>query len=271
MNEINASKIGLVVFDWAGTVVDYGCVAPAIVFQKVFEQKGIELTREEILKPMGMEKKDHICELLRMEHVTAQWRQQYGKTWGEEDVDSLYCSFEEMLDDVVADYSTVMSGVEETVKWLRDSGIVIGSTTGYTTKIMKKVCKRAAKDGYVPDYVVTPDITGNGRPEPFMIYENMRLADVYPADRVVKVGDTVMDILEGKNAGVWTVGVLEGSSLAGLSLEESNKLSAEEKAKLYRETKDIYIETGADFVIDKLSELPSVIETLGGKKETLDE
>ena len=66
-------KIKLAVFDWAGTTVDYGCVAPLAVFEKIFENKNIHLTREEILKPMGMGKRDHIETLLRTENATEQW------------------------------------------------------------------------------------------------------------------------------------------------------------------------------------------------------
>ena len=49
-------EIKLIVFDWAGTTVDYGCIAPLAVFERIFENKNIHLTREAILKPMGMGK-----------------------------------------------------------------------------------------------------------------------------------------------------------------------------------------------------------------------
>lgn len=49
--------IQLLVFDWAGTTVDYGSSAPETVFERVFESAGIHLTRDEINRPMGMEKK----------------------------------------------------------------------------------------------------------------------------------------------------------------------------------------------------------------------
>ena len=42
------NKVKLVVFDWAGTTVDYGCMAPYVVFDRVFTDKGIKLTKEEI-------------------------------------------------------------------------------------------------------------------------------------------------------------------------------------------------------------------------------
>lgn len=259
---MNEERVKLVVFDWAGTVVDYGCVAPAVVFQKTFENWDIQLTKEEILKPMGMEKKDHIRELLRLEHVTKTWRELRGSDWTEDDVEVMYQTFEKMLADIVADYSKVMPGVKETVNKLREQNIAIGSTTGYTAEIMEKVMTRATKEGYTPDYLVTPEKVGSGRPGPFMIYENMKKSNVYPPSCVVKVGDTTMDILEGVNAGGWTVGVLDGSSQVGLSYEEAQKITASEREERWEKAKKIYQNAGADFVIEDITKLPDVIEEI---------
>ena len=65
MNDSN--QIQMVVFDWAGTTVDYASSAPSTVFDRVFTSVGIKLTKEEINCPMGMEKKAHIRELLSSE------------------------------------------------------------------------------------------------------------------------------------------------------------------------------------------------------------
>lgn len=258
MNE----NVRLVIFDWAGTTVDFGCMAPAVVFKKVFEQKKIYLSKEEILKPMGMEKKDHIRELLKLDHVTVDWKKEQGYEWTENDVDEMYLIFEAMLSDIVADYSVVIPGVEETISQLKEEGIKIGSTTGYTREIMDRVLAKAAEGGYSPDYLVTPDVVGSGRPGPFMIYENMRQAGIYPISSVVKVGDTIMDISEGVNAGVWTVGILEGSSLAGLSQEEAEQMSDAEKTVLYEQAEKKYREAGADYVIRNITELPNIIKLI---------
>lgn len=259
---MNKKQVRLVIFDWAGTVVDYGCVAPAVVFQKTFEHWEIPLTKEEILKPMGMEKKDHIRQLLRLEQVTKTWRELKGRDWTEQDVEEMYQSFEKMLADIVADYSEVMPGVKETVENLRKQKIVIGSTTGYTAEIMQKVTARAAKEGYLPDYLVTPEEVGTGRPGPFMVYENMRRSNVYPPCCVVKVGDTTMDILEGVSAGVWTVGILEGSSQVGLFYEEAQEMSGLEKEIRWKKAEELYRNAGADFVIEDITKLPKVVEEI---------
>lgn len=262
---MNENQIQLVIFDWAGTTVDYGCIAPVVVFKKTFEQKGICLSKEEILIPMGMEKKDHIRELLKLEHVAGEWKKLYERDWKESDVEELYQIFESRLADIVADYSELISGVKETAAELRKEGIRIGSTTGYTAEIMEKVISRAKESGYEPDYLVTPEVVGSGRPGPFMIYENMKKAAVYPISNVVKVGDTTMDILEGVNAGVWTVGILEGSSQAGISMEEAENLSNMEKEILYDKAEKKYKDAGADFVIRHITELPEVVRCINQK------
>lgn len=44
--------IQAVIFDWAGTTVDYGCFAPVQAFQEAFAHHGVPVTLEETRKPM---------------------------------------------------------------------------------------------------------------------------------------------------------------------------------------------------------------------------
>ena len=61
-----------------------------------------------------------------------------------------------------------------------------------------------------------------------MIFRNMEELKLSDVRKVMKVGDTVSDIREGKNAGLYTVGIIEGSSVVGLSQREFEALSPEE-------------------------------------------
>ena len=79
---------------------------------------------------------------------------------------------------------------------------------------------------------------------------------------VIKVGDTKADILEGINAGVWSVGVIVGSSEMGLSIEEFEGLSKEEKQKVIEETRLKMESYGANFTIETLAELPALVEKI---------
>ena len=259
MNGDSNTGVEMVVFDWAGTTVDYASSAPAEVFERVFKAAGVELTLKEINGPMGMEKKAHIRALLSLERAQEQWKRKYERSWNEDDVERLYESFEDNLEAIVESRSIPIEGVVDTVNEIRRMGIKIGSTTGYNERIMKRVEPVAKSYGYEVDCIITPDATGSARPAPFMIFECMRRMNVYPASKVVKVGDTIVDIKEGKNAGAWSIGILTGSNLLGLSKNDVENLSREELKVLKKEAMDKYLAAGADMVIDTINELPKVI------------
>ena len=177
----------------------------------------------------------------------------------EEDAERLYEKFEGILYQMVAEYSVPIPGVVDTVQQLRKQGLKIGSTTGYTSQMMKQVLPKARGLGYEADCVVTPDVTGASRPTPFMLYECMRRLNVYPPSAVVKVGDTVVDIQEGKNAGAWSIGILTGSNLLGLTQAEYEAMAPDELEQRKQAAAERYLEAGADLVIDSIRELPDAV------------
>ena len=256
-------KIETVILDWAGTTVDYGCMAPVHAFFEAFKQYGIHVSTEEIREPMGRLKKDHIRYLLNLPNVLSQWRKKYSKEPDEADVEAIYHVFEEQVFKGLSNYSKIKPNVLTVVAEIRALGISVGSTTGYTREMMEVVRKTAENQGYVPDYVVTPDeVSGFGRPYPYMIFANMQQLKTTSVSHVVKVGDTVADIQEGKHAGVKTIGIIAGSSLVGLTEEEEAQLSTEEKATLFQKVKETYYSAGADYVIETIKDLPKVIKEI---------
>lgn len=253
-------KIEAVIFDWAGTTVDYGCFAPVQAFVEVFRKAGIEPTMEEVRKPMGMLKRDHIKTMLEMPRIRDLWVEKYTQEPGESDIDRLYESFEENLMGILDQFAAPKPYVLDAIGKLRGKGIKIGSTTGYTDEMMAVVVPKAKEAGYEPDAWFSPNSVGNaGRPYPYMIFKNMEVLRITSVENVVKVGDTISDIKEGKNAGVYTIGVIEGSSELGLSQEEYEGLSQYEKDRLAEEITKTYIEAGADAVIQNMSELLKVL------------
>lgn len=222
--------IQAVIFDWAGTTVDYGCFAPVQAFQEAFAHHGVPVTLEETRKPMGMLKRDHIRTMLRMERIARAWEETHGRPAGEEDVEAVYAQFEPKLFSILDQFSTPKPFAVETAAALREMGLKIGSTTGYTDSMMHIVVPKAAQLGYAPDFWISPDgVGGKGRPYPYMIFENLKALEVSGVKNAVKVGDTVSDIQEGVSAGVWSVGVVEGSSVLGLSQGEYEALPPEER------------------------------------------
>lgn len=245
-----------VIFDWAGTTVDYGCFAPVQAFVEVFRHFGVEPTMEEVRKPMGMLKIDHIRTMLGMERIKKQWTILHQREPKESDVKAMFELFEGKLLSILDRFVQPKPGVAETVEKLRSMGIAVGSTTGYTDKMMEIVVPLAREQGYAPDCWFSPDSVGQkGRPFPYMIFRNMEALGLPDVRRVLKVGDTVSDIREGKNAGVFTVGVVVGSSEMGLTQEEYENLSEEEQKKRCDEAADRFWAAGADGVIMNLSEL----------------
>ena len=256
-------KIEAVIFDWAGTTVDYGCFAPVQAFSEVFKEFGVTPTMEEVRKPMGMLKIDHIRTMLSMDRIKACWQEVYNRPSNEEDVQKMYAVYESKLLSVLDQYADPKPYVLEAIKELREKNIKIGSTTGYTDKMMAIVTKEAEKNGYRPDAWFSPDsVNLKGRPYPYMIFQNMQALEIKSVEKVLKVGDTISDIKEGKNAGVLTIGVIEGSSEMGLSKEEYEALTKEEKEERCNKVKTAFLEAGTDDVILNMSELNNYIEKL---------
>ena len=76
----------------------------------------------------------------------------------------------------------------------------------------------------------------------------------------LKVGDTLSDIREGVHAGVKTVGILEGSSLVGLSEKEMEALSCEERSQVFDKARKAYLEAGADWVVEDIRGIFDLIQ-----------
>ena len=234
-------KIEAVIFDWAGTTVDYGCFAPVQAFSEVFKEFGVTPTMEEVRKPMGMLKIDHIRTMLSMDRIQQCWQEKYNRPSNEEDVQKMYAVYEAKLLSVLDQYADP-------------------KPYGYTDKMMTIVTKCAEENGYRPDVWFSPDsVELKGRPYPYMVFKNMQELEVTSVANVVKVGDTISDIKEGKNAGVLSIGVIEGSSELGLSEEEYEALSQEEKDSLCKKVRTSFLEAGADAVILNMSELNEYI------------
>src|ERR1700722_11037194 len=130
---------------------------------------------------------------------------------------------------IITQHSQIIEGVVDVVRNWQNRGILIGSSTGYTRDMLAPVLAQAAQQGYNPDASVCPDEVGAGRPAPWMLMRNAQLLDVYPPAACVKIGDTVVDIEEGKNAGMWTIGLTRTGNLIGLDQEQWELLPEETK------------------------------------------
>lgn len=249
-----------VIFDWAGTTVDYGCFSPVQAFVEAFESKGISPTLAEVREPMGMLKVDHVRTMLGMDRISQLWRETHGSDWTEDDVQDIYEISEAKILELIPTYSSLKPYVADTIAKLREAGIKIGSTTGYTSGMMELVLPRAESEGYSPDAMFTPDhVNGFGRPYPYMVFRNLEALQIDSVHKAIKVGDTVSDIREGQHAGMATVGIIEGSSIMGLTQDEYNALSDSEREEADAKVVATYEEVGATHIIRDIRGLTDIL------------
>jgi phosphonoacetaldehyde hydrolase len=260
-----AEGLQAVVFDWAGTVIDHGSLAPMGVFVKAFAQFGVDLTIPEARGPMGMAKREHIRTLLALPRVAAAWTQKHGQAPGEDDIDAVYKVFVPMNVAVVADYATLIEGAAHTVAALRARGLKIGSTTGYIREIMEPLLPLAAKQGYAPDNLVCAGDLALGRPSPLMMYQTFLDLGVWQGWRCVKVDDTEVGIAEGLNAGTWTVGVALTGNAFGLTQDDTRALPKAEFDRMRAAAVSKLVRSGAHYVIDSVADIAPVIDAIEGR------
>jgi phosphonoacetaldehyde hydrolase len=257
--------VKLVVLDWAGTTMDYGCYAPAVVFIEVYRRRGVEITMEQARRPMGLHKRDHIKALGQYEDVARLWTQAHGCPMNEQDVDGMFADFQPLQLQCLADYADLIPGTLETVAALRERGIRIGSSTGYFTEAMELLKGEAARRGYVPDSSVCATQVPAGRPQPWMVIQNMMNTGVYPPEAVVKVDDTKPGIGEGLNAGTWTIGLAKTGNEVGLNLQELEALTPAELERKLATARDGLAKSGAHYVVDGISDILPVIDDINAR------
>ncbi|MBO0346547.1 phosphonoacetaldehyde hydrolase [Roseibium sp. CAU 1637] len=256
------TRFKAVVFDWAGTMIDFGSFAPMGVFVKAFAQFGITASIAQARAPMGAPKWDHIRAMMDDPDISTQWTAKHGAVPTDDDVDQVYKIFVPMNEEVVADFATLVPGARDLVTWLRARDMKIGSTTGYTRSIMERVLPVAAAQGYEPDNLICADDLSEGRPGPLGMYQCFVDLGVYPPTAVLKIDDTAPGIKEGVAAGCPTVGVALSGNTVGKTPEELAALSPHEIEGLRQKATAELKAAGADYVIDTVADLPKLIEEL---------
>ena len=252
-----------VVFDWAGTMIDFGSFAPMGVFVKAFAEFGIPVSIAQARGPMGLPKWDHVQAMLAMPEIAAAWHAKHGRAPTRDDVDAVYKVFVPMNESAVVDYCTLIPGAKSTYDQLLAAGLKVGSTTGYTRSIMANVLPLAAQQGYTPSNLVCADDLPHGRPTPMGMYKCFVDLDVWPASAVLKVDDTAPGIAEGVAAGCPTVGLALSGNEAGLTAEQFAAMSEAEKAPIRARCTQVLKDAGADFVIDTVADLPELMRRQG--------
>src|SRR5512134_2573597 len=222
-------KIQAVLLDWAGTTMDYGCMAPAVVFVEVYKRQGVPISMDEARAPMGAHKRVHIQKISQLDTVRQRWQQAHGRLPTEADVDRMVADFVPLQLECLSQYSEMIPGALEAVAAMRKRGMKIGSTTGYLREMMEINLRDAKKQGYEPDSTVCASDVPAGRPYPYMCLQNVINLQVSPVESCVKIDDTIPGVEEGLNAGMWTIGLAVSGNEVGMMLEQWKALPENEK------------------------------------------
>lgn len=251
-----------IVFDWAGTTVDYGSCAPASVFQEIFASRGVPITAAQAREPMGRAKRDHIAAIGSMPAVDEAWRARHaGQPVSEADIDAMYADFLPLQKSTLEQHSDVIAGVPAMVAWCRAQGLKIGSTTGYTRELLEIVVRCAAQQGYAPDCACGAEDAPQGRPAPFLLYECAKRLEVYPLWRMVKVDDTPVGIEAGRNAGCWTIGVTRTGNCVGLSAAQWEQLDEGERRTKLKSAEQQLLAAGAHACVESVADIQPLLES----------
>lgn len=258
-----------VIFDWAGTTVDFGSFAPTQIFVDAFQTAyGFDLSLDEARGPMGLGKWQHIEALGRDPAIAARWQAQFGRPMGQADVRHLYDTFIPLQVERVGLHSALIPGVLDVVQGLRQRGFKIGSTTGYPRQVMERLMVLASAQGYTPDCTVcADDLPAGARPGPWMALHCVQQLRIGAVSHCVKVDDTVPGMAEGLNAGMWTVGLALSGSPAGWTLAQYQTADEATRGHMRNRVSAELFAAGAHYVIDTVADLPVVLQDIEQRLE----
>jgi len=215
------------------TVFDKGDVAGA--FLASFAGFGYAIPKEAAQKVMGFRKMDAVRMLLEELYPADASNDQL--------IESIHQAF---TYNMIRFYESSrdlkpLPFAEEIFSWLQKKGIKRALNTGFTKEITETILRRLHwLPGSTIDYVISSDEVAHGRPYPDMIHAIMRKLNLNDPKRVIKIGDTEVDVEEGKQAGcVYVIAVTTGAY-------------SREKLELAH----------PDKIIDSLEDLPSIFGSL---------
>ena len=248
-------KIKLVILDIGGTVCDgpqdlshlypnddgLAVKGPVIVFEMMFQKYGMEIDWETIRKPMGKFKKEHLADIMAFDHVGEQFSKANGRDWAEKDVDEMFDMFRPTMAEVAVAENLIrpFDGVKEAIDQLRADGIQVGCDTGYPVETCEAIYGVLEEKFGIRFDVVADSENVRGRPTPFLVYDCMYKANVFPHAAVIKADDITAGVKEGVNSGAWTVGIFETGAHDRETLENA----------------------GAHFLVSGARDIPELIES----------
>ncbi|MFO8044772.1 MAG: phosphonoacetaldehyde hydrolase [Halomonas sp.] len=258
-------RLEAAILDWAGTVVDFGSFAPTQIFVEAFDEMKVAISLSEARGPMGVGKWDHIRALCDDPVIAARFELAAGHIPTDDDVTALYERFMPLQIAKIGEHSELIPGALEAIAALRQQGMKIGSCSGYPAVVMEQVVARAQEQGFKADHVVASDQVPNGRPHPAQALANVIALGITDVAACVKVDDTIPGILEGRRAGMWTVGLTCSGNALGLSYAEFRDMPCATMAEKRSSIERQFASSQPHFLIDTIAELPSIIDEINAR------
>jgi phosphonatase-like hydrolase len=193
-------ELKLVVFDMAGTTVrDKGQVISA--FTAALAEHHLEVTAEQLSNVRGASKRQAVLHLIPAGPERARRAEQ------------VYESFcEHLAQRYRTDGIEPIAGAEQVFQWLRAQGVRVALNTGFERDITDLLLTVLNWKTDLVDAVICGDAVQQGRPAPYLIFHAMEATGTTNVQQVANVGDTILDLKAGHNAGVrWNIGVLSGA------------------------------------------------------------
>ncbi|MBT9483417.1 HAD-IA family hydrolase [Sediminibacterium sp.] len=197
-------KISMVVFDMAGTTINENNIVYKLLHQVLIDD-GYDCSLDLVLAiGAGKEKKAALKDILIELGVFAP--------------DNIAERLHQIFNDKLATiYTTApivsMDGAEELFAQLKLMEIKVVLNTGYDSKTAHFLLQKLHWEiGNHIDGLITASDVLHGRPSPDMIFLAMQQFHITDANLVVKIGDSIVDIEEGKNANCGlTIGITTGA------------------------------------------------------------
>jgi phosphonatase-like hydrolase len=189
----------LVIFDLAGTTVDDRGQVPE-AFTAALAEQGIDVSPETIAGVRGASKRQVLAQLVPE-----------GPGHGAR-AEAAFASFQRHLAERYAAGVRPVPGAEGAFRWLKTRQVRVAFNTGFDRTTTTLLLSALGWDQGVADAIVCGDDVSEGRPAPYLIFRAMEATATRRVDLVANVGDTVLDLEAGRNAGVrWNIGVLSGA------------------------------------------------------------
>ena len=221
------NPIKLIVCDMAGTTVNEGGIVYKTLYETI-KQFNIKIDKDEIKNWYGINKTEVLNFFLtREENIDEEIKPKM--------LEEMLATFKSNLKNNYYNDNSIKlihPHLPDHFNKLRESGIKIALNSGFSVDIQENLINNLNMGEFIDGYISSESVPC-GRPEPFMIQELMKRFDITDPHTVIKIGDSMNDILEGKNAQCYkSIGVLSGA-----------------------ETRENLVKAGADEILNSVMDL----------------